>query len=151
LKAPAFELCFEPGIEFSHSTILILEIKMTDPLSSATYRDFISDRAGNRALWTTEGFLEVRSLRKFFHMVAGNPVIRQILIARDAKTETFNAALMGQAGRAAVNNPAVFPTEAQAVYVVTLFYKFPELASVYTGAAALAGMRINLATLLELR
>jgi hypothetical protein len=84
------------------------------------------DRLGGRLLHMTLARVQTSSLRQFLHQITGDPLLRQIVIARHSGC--FNVAMMGRAAHRAMANAQVHAHEKNAVFTAALIARLGDMA-----------------------
>ena len=98
---------------------------------------FSRDRFGSRLLQITLDQLSTLSLRQFLHQIAGDPVIGQVIIARQAGD--YNVCWMRRSACRAACNQAVYEEERDAVFAAAASLHLRRRHGLATAAAAGAG------------
>jgi hypothetical protein len=88
---------------------------------------FSRDRFGSRLLQITIDQLATSSLREFVHQIAGDPVIGQVIISRQAGD--YNVGWMRRAACRAACNPAVYAAEREAVSAAAFVARLGDMAA----------------------
>ena len=88
---------------------------------------FSRDRFGSRLLQITLDQLSTLSLRQFLHQIAGDPVIGQVIIARQAGD--FNVCWMRRSACRAARNQAVYKEERDAVFAAAFVARLGDMAA----------------------
>ena len=84
------------------------------------------DRFGGRLLHMTLARVQTRTLRQFLNQIMGDPLLRQIVIARHSGS--FNVAMMGRAAYRAMGNAQVHAHEKNAVFTAALIARLGDMA-----------------------
>lgn len=84
------------------------------------------DRLGGRLLHMTLARVQTSSLRQFLDQMMGDPLLRQIVIARHSGS--FNVAMMGRAAYRAMGNAQVHAHEKNAVFTAALIARLGDMA-----------------------
>ena len=94
---------------------------------SAELLRFSRDRFGSRLLQITLDQRSTLSLRQFLHQIAGDPVIGQVIIARQAGD--YNVCWMRRSACRAACNQAVYEEERDAVYAAAFVARLGDMAA----------------------
>ena len=102
---------------------------MNEGFTSAAREQLAADRLGNRMLVLALEGINCRSLRQFADTIAGDPPLRQVLIARHG--DCYHASLMQQAATVATRHRLIRAPELDAVYAATLIARLPDMVQIF--------------------